>query len=105
MYSIKDIISDMRTSFNEHAHSNVEHAKDIMKKLESMEERMEQKIIESIKTNSINIEKDQRDASRKIEDLEKRISTLEKLKWYVLGIVFSFGYLTSNLHFFKRFFE
>lgn len=93
---IKNAVAEMKDSFENLSRSSNENSKDILDKLENMENRMEKRLTDSIKGFSIEVRRDQRDITRTIEELEQRIHTLEKWRWYVVGAAFSVSYLVSN---------
>lgn len=103
MDGLKDDMSELKQALAKLVQSNLDNSKDIMSKLENMEDRMERRIVESFKSVSVQSEKENSVLKEQIKDLQSRIGILEKWRWYLLGAVFAVSYILSNTSILKLF--
>lgn len=103
MDGLKDDMSELKQALAKLVQSNLDNSKDIMSKIENMEDRMERRIVESFKSVSIQSEKENSVLKDQIKDLQSRIGILEKWRWYLLGAVFAVSYILSNTSILKLF--
>lgn len=103
MDGLKDDMSELKQALAKLVQSNLDNSKDIMSKIENMEDRMERRIVESFKSVSTQQEKDNTVLKDEIKDLQSRIGILEKWRWYLVGCIFAVGYIMSNTNVLKFF--
>lgn len=103
MDGLKEDLSELKVALNHLVQSNLDNSKDIMSKIENMEDRMERRIIESFKSVTVQQEKESSALKDEIKDLKSRIGILEKWRWYLLGAVFAVSYIVSNTNILKLF--
>lgn len=103
MDGLKEDLSELKVALNHLVQSNLDNSKDIMSKIENMEDRMERRIIESFKSVTVQQEKESSALKDEIKDLKSRIGILEKWRWYLLGAVFAVSYILSNTSILKLF--
>lgn len=103
MDGLKEDLSELKVALNHLVQSNLDNSKDIMSKIENMEDRMERRIIESFKSVTVQQEKESSALKDEIKDLKNRIGILEKWRWYLLGAVFAVSYIVSNTSILKLF--
>lgn len=103
MDSLKDDMTELKHALTKLVQSNLDNSKDIVSKIENMEDRMERRIVESFKSVTTQQEKESLSLKEQIKDLQGRIGILEKWRWYLLGAVFAVSYILSNTSILKLF--
>ncbi len=103
MDSLKDDMTELKHALTKLVQSNLDNSKDIVSKIENMEDRMERRIVESFKSVTTQQEKESLSLKEQIKDLQSRIGILEKWRWYLLGAVFAVSYILSNTSILKLF--
>lgn len=85
MTGLKEDLGEVKSSLISLVQANVDNSREVLKKLENMEERMERRILDGLKANGLQSEKQVDSVKSDMKDLENRIEALEKWRWYVLG--------------------
>lgn len=103
MDGIKEDLTELKSALTRLVQSNLDNSKDILTKIENMEDRMERRIVESFRAATTQHEADAADMKDEMKELKARIGILEKWRWYLLGAVFAGGYIISNTSILKIF--
>jgi ElaB/YqjD/DUF883 family membrane-anchored ribosome-binding protein len=96
---IKEDVKDLKADVKE-VHSRITTGnREIVQKLEEVEERMRQNSLDSLKQH----EEIKVAYSQDIKKVSDRVSALEQWKWYVIGVVAAIGYLIGHLEVITKF--
>lgn len=102
MNNLKEAVTDLKSTFNLFIQKSCEHSKQIVDKIEQLEDKMEDKISHQLENVSHEAEKQQKMLIDKVEHLEQKIDNLERYKWYVIGAAFALSAIASNIGILKR---
>ena len=95
--SIRDDVTELKSDVKD-LHSRITTGnREIMDKIEGMSESLDKKLNQNAITSTqqhLEIEKTVR---KDIEELENKISTIEKWKWMIVGGAIVLGYIIGNL--------
>lgn len=89
--------SDKKDNEIRDLHSRITtQTKEIVTKLEDVEKRLEFKMKENSESAKVQHEKIQEDIKNELRVYDKRLRSLEKWRWYVLGGAAALAFLLSN---------
>lgn len=79
--------------------------RELMDKMDQLEVKIEERMRKAAESATTQHKEIQNDISTEIKGLERRIDTLEKWKWIMLGGAATVGYLISHLSVFSKLFS
>lgn len=99
---IKDDVKDLRTDMKE-LHSRITTGnREIVEKLEAMDQRLEDKLNESAKRAKEQHENIQKEIQNDIKKISDRVDVLEKWRWMIVGGAIVLGYLVGHIDLFTK---
>jgi len=91
-------VSDKRDREIDELHSRITtQTREILEKLESMEKRIEERMKHAAVVSTQQHNDIKNEIQGDMKEMEDRIRTLEKWKWYIMGAGAAIGYALSNL--------
>lgn len=100
---IKDDVKDLKADVKE-LHSRITTGnREIVEKLEAMDQRLEEKLNLSAKNAKEQHEQIQKEIQEDIKEIAKRVDVLERWRWMIVGGAIVVGYLIGHLDFFAKF--
>lgn len=100
---LKEDLKELKDYLNRLIVAASEKSKEILGKLENMEDRMERRMVESARTSSDQHNKIEREIKDSLKTVEARVEALEKWRWYIVGVSAASGFLLANLSTFRAF--
>ena len=100
---IKDDVKDLKADVKE-LHSRITTGnREIVEKLEAMDQRLEEKLNLSAKNAKEQHEQIQKEIQEDIKEIAKRVDVLERWRWMIVGGAIVVGYLIGHIDFFAKF--
>ena len=100
---IKDDVKDLKADVKE-LHSRITTGnREIVDKLEAMDQRLEEKLNLSAKNAKEQHEQIQKEIQQDIKEIAKRVDILERWRWMIVGGAIVVGYLIGHIDFFAKF--
>jgi chromosome segregation ATPase len=91
-------VSDKRDREIDELHSRITtQTREIVEKLESMEKRIEERMKQAAVVSTQQHNDIKTEIQGDMKEMENRIHTLEKWKWYIMGAGAAIGYALSNV--------
>lgn len=91
-------VSDKRDREIDDLHSRITtQTREIMDKLEAMEQRIDDRMKDQARAAKDQHDEIKGEIQADVKDMELRIVSLEKWKWYIMGAGAVIGYLVSNI--------
>jgi chromosome segregation ATPase len=101
--SIKEDVKEARDDIKE-LHSRITtQTREIVDKMDDMQARLEQKMNNQAEVSASQHKSIQEEIRKDVESIETRVSSLEKWKWYIVGVAGTVGYLIAQLAVFAKF--
>lgn len=95
--SIKEDVSELKSDMKE-IHSRITTGnREIVDKMDVMQTRLEHKMNAQAEASASQHKDIQNEIKNDVEKIEKRVVSLERWKWYVVGASAVIGYLFSTL--------
>ena len=95
--SIKEDVKELKSDIKE-IHSRVTTSnREIVDKIDDMQTRIEHKMNANAQISQNQHEEIRKDVVEDLEKMEKRVTSLEQWKWYVIGGAAALGYLIAHL--------
>jgi predicted nucleic acid-binding Zn-ribbon protein len=102
---IKEDVADLKSDVKE-VHSRITTGnREIMDKIETMQERLDQKMNSSAEAAKQQHEQIQLEIRSDINKVTDRVDVLERWRWMIVGGAIVVGYLIGHLEFFSKFFK
>lgn len=103
--SVKESVREMKDDIKE-LHSRITTGnREILDKIESMEARIEQRMDASAAAAKKQHDEIQIEIQKDIREMNNRVSSLEKWKWYVIGGVAVLGYVIGHIEWLGKLFN
>ena len=101
---IKDDVKDLKADVKE-LHSRITTGnREIVEKLEAMDQRLEEKLNLSAKNAKEQHEQIQKEIQEDIKEIAKRVDILEKWRWMIVGGAIVLGYFIGHVDIFAKLF-
>lgn len=101
--AIKEDVVELKDDVKE-IHSRITTGnREIIDKIEAMDQRLENKLNASAKAAKEQHEEIQVEIQKDIKEITTRVDVLEKWRWMIVGGAIVLGYLIGHLEFFKKF--
>jgi septation ring formation regulator EzrA len=95
--SIKEDVKELKSDIKE-IHSRVTTSnREIVDKIDDMQTRIEHKMNANAQISQNQHEEIRKDVVEDLEKMEKRVTSLEQWKWYVIGGAASLGFILGHL--------
>ena len=102
---IKEDVADLKSDVKE-VHSRITTGnREIMEKIENMQEKLDQKMNASAEAAKQQHEQIQLEIRSDINKVTDRVDILERWRWMIVGGAIVVGYLIGHLEFFSKFFN
>jgi len=102
---IKEDVKDLKNDVKE-IHSRITTGnREILDKIEDMDNRIEQKMEASAKAAQQQHSEIQAEIQRDIRDISKRVSVLERWKWMIIGGAVVLGYVLGHVEWIGKIFN
>lgn len=90
--------SDLRMDEIKELHSRITtQTREILDKMDAMQSRLEHKMNSQAEAAQIQHKEIQNEIKDDVSRVGKRVSSLENLKWWVIGVAASIGFILGNL--------
>lgn len=101
--AIKEDVNELKEDVKE-IHSRITTGnREIIEKIEAMDQRLETKLNASAATAKLQHEQIQHEIQLDINKIADRVDILERWRWMIVGGAIVLGYLIGHLEFFKKF--
>jgi chromosome segregation ATPase len=101
--SIKEDVKEARDDIKE-LHSRITtQTREIVDKMDDMQTRLEQKMNAQAEISATQHKSIQQEIRDDVQNIENRVSSLEKWKWYVIGAAGAVGYMIAHIVMFAKF--
>lgn len=102
---IKEDVKDLKADVKE-VHSRITTGnREILDKIEIMDQRLEQKMESSAKAAKEQHEQIQQEIQSDLRDISKRVSILERWKWMIIGGAVVVGYVIGHIEWVGKIFN
>jgi len=102
---IKEDVSELKNDIKE-LHSRITtQTREIVDKMDDMQTRLEHRMVAQGEVSASQHKAIQEEIRNDIEKVSKRVTDLERWKWYVIGAAAAIGYLVANIAQLTRFFQ
>ena len=100
--AIKEDVVELKDDVKE-IHSRITTGnREIIEKIETMDQRLETKLNSSAKAAKEQHESIQAEIQKDIKEITTRVDVLERWRWMIVGGAVVLGYLLGNLELFKK---
>lgn len=101
--ALKEDVGELKDDVKE-IHSRITTGnREIIEKIEAMDQRLETKLNASAKAAKEQHEAIQSEIQKDIKEIATRVDVLERWRWMIVGGAIVLGYLIGHLEFFKKF--
>lgn len=101
--SIKEDVKEARDDIKE-LHSRITtQTREIVDKMDDMQNRLEQKMNTQAEVSAKQHKTIQEEMRKDVENIENRVTSLERWKWYIIGVAGAVGYLIAHNELFSKF--
>jgi hypothetical protein len=102
---IKEDVAELKNDIKE-LHSRVTtQTREIVDKMDDMQTRLEHRMIAQAEVSAAQHKAIQESLSVEVDKVSKRVTDLERWKWYVIGAAATIGYLVANIAQLTKFFQ
>lgn len=103
--AIKEDVAELKTDIKE-LHSRVTtQTREIVDKMDDMQTRLEHRMVAQAEISASQHKAIQNSMTNEVDNISKRVTDLERWKWYVIGAAAAIGYLIANIAQLTKFFQ
>lgn len=101
--AIKEDVKEARDDIKE-IHSRITtQTREIVDKMDDMQTRLEHKMNNQADASAKQHKAIQEEIRKDVESIENRVTSLERWKWYIIGVAGAVGYLIAHHELFAKF--